>query len=579
MRVIARLCSISLVGLLLLALPAAAGEDATEDHRISGKAAKELAEKLEAERDRLKKHVAAEVGKFETDLNKKFEDATKPNTFKVKVGDREEEVEEPRDPKDVKRIPSKRFRVWSIRPSDFRFDLPVEVFVPRVVGPTNLIGKDKVYLVLPFEITNTLVNVDIRDNDGKLIGAKAVNSDEELAKIKAVTEKDGNTLESKPGAAPLNLRFTMMTDKGELSPEASGFLAHEAVEFSTWTRRAWTKELVSFVRQSKVVGELKPGETRSGVAVFPRFDPEATEVRVLVDGMSNEYDFARDLRKVMILEFVRPGNVYYPGQVKLAFKRRVGGKLMDPKTGYVPKKDMEVHHGFDWVWLWNWDAAAKTSDPKCTEGVPSPTGKEKFNFWTYQVTIPNRTGKEQVLTVEKVRTFVKVTLNIAGKDRVVEVPLVDDGKMNVYKALHFENEGLDFAGDRFPSETKLGTGGDAAAEFTVCFRENDVDFGAVLRNVHSLLDLDLAKERNVKGKDDPDAGRKAAFEGPKQLSLAEVNEVRKQLAEKVHDAIKAQLAENAWSFELTVKSGLSSGVRTVNFSLYKPVPLPPPPGE
>ena len=578
MRVTALLCPISLVSLLVLVPPAAAGEGETEDHRISGKAAEALAKRLSEERDKLKREVDAKVKAFEKELNDKFAAATKPNTIKVKIGDREEPVEEPRDPDKVKRIPSERFRIWSIRPKDFRFDLPVEVFVPRVVGPTNLIGKDKVYLVLPFEITNTLINIDIRDNDGKLIGATAVNSEEDLARIKAAAEKDGNTVESKPGSAALNLRFTMVTDKGDLSPEASGFLAHEAVEFSTWTRRAWTKELVTFVRQSKVVGDLKPGETRSGVAVFPRFDPEATEVRVLVDGLSNEYNFTRDLRKVMILEFVRPGNVYYPGQVKLAFKRRVGGKLMDPKTGYVPKKDMEVHHGFDWVWLWNWDAAAKTSDPKCTEGVASPTGKEKFNFWTYKVTIPNRTGKDQVLTVEKVRTFVKVKLNVAGKEREVEVPLVDDGKMNVYKALHFENEGLDFSGDRFPNGRKLAATGDAVAEFTVCFRENDVDFGAVLRNLHSLLDLDVAKDRNEKSKDDPDAGRKEAFTGPRQLSLAEVEAVRKQLAEKVHDALKAQLAKNV-SCELTVKSGLSSGVRTVNFSLYKPVPLPPAPGE
>ncbi len=578
MRVTAFLCPIALVSLLVLVPPAAAGEGETEDHRIAGKAAEALAKRLSEERDKLKKEVDEKVKTFEKDLNDKFTEATKPNTIKVKIGDREESVEEPRDPDQVKRIPSERFRIWSIRPKDFRFDLPVEVFVPRVVGPTNLIGKDKVYLVLPFEITNTLINIDIRDNDGKLIGATAVNSEEDLARIKAAAEKDGNTVESKPGSAALNLRFTMVTDKGELSPEASGFLAHEAVEFSTWTRRAWTKELVTFVRQSKVVGDLKPGETRSGVAVFPRFDPEATEVRVLVDGLSNEYNFTRDLRKVMILEFVRPGNVYYPGQVKLAFKRRVGGKLMDPKTGYVPKKDMEVHHGFDWVWLWNWDAAAKTSDPKCSEGVDSPTGKEKFNFWTYKVTIPNRTGAEQVLTVEKVRTFVRVKLNVAGKEREVEVPLVDDGKMNVYKALHFEKEGLDFSGDRFPSGRKLAAGGETAAEFTVCFRENDVDFGAVLRNLHSLLDLDVAKDRNEKSKDDPDAGRKQAFTGPRQLSLAEVEAVRKQLAEKLHDALKAQLAKNV-SCELTVKSGLSSGVRTVNFSLYKPVPLPPAPGE
>jgi hypothetical protein len=540
---------------------------------VSLTASEELKRKLEQRRAELDKKRQAEVAAFAQKIQAEFEEARKPNTITVTVDGRQigESVREPQSPSEVKTVDSIRFRTWSLNPRDFKFDLPVEMFVPRMVGSRKIVGRDKVYLVLPFTVTNTLTYVDIWDSDDKLVGSSAVNSPAEAEKARAKAEKDGNKVKTRPAMAELGLRFLMVTDDDVFVPEASGFLAREAVEFSTFKRRAWTKEMISFVRKSELVGALKPGETRAGVAVFPRFDPETTSVRVLVEGLTNHYDFKRDLRKALILEFVRPGNVYYPGQVKLRFKRRVGKKLMDPKSGYLPERDEDVHRGFDWVWLWNWDVAAAASDPKLTEGVASPTGKEKFNFWSYKITVPNRTGQERQLTVERVRTMVKVSVNVAGKERVVEVPLIDDGKMNVYKAAFFDQETLPISEQRFPRDEKVAPGNDSAAQFTVVFREQDYDFEEVIRNVHNQLDLEAAAERNKEAKR---TGK--LFEGPRYISAKEAQSLRKQIEEKLPAAIKEQLAKKVCA-ELTVKSGLSSGVRTINFSLYKPVPLPPAP--
>jgi hypothetical protein len=556
-----RLFIIMVPAVLLLTAVGRGGEDpATVKDHVSYTASKKLKETLAAKRQALAKKRKADVKKFTELKTAEFEEARKENTFIVKIGDKEFKVKEPQRVSEVPKIASKRFRTWGLLAKNFKFDLPAEVFVSRIVGPKNLIGKDKVFLVLPFTLTNTLINIDVKDPDGKLIGSSAVNTPEELALIKAKVEKDGNSLESKPAPARLSLGFMMVTDKGAFTPEASGFLAHEAVEFSTFKRRAWTKELVSFVRKSDVVGELKPGETRAGVAVFPRFDPETTVVRILVEGLTNDYDFKRDLRKAMILEFVRPGNVYYPGQVKLKFKRRIGGKLMDPKSAYVPKRDEEVHHGFDWVWLWNWDAAVTVGQPKLSENVASPVGKDKFNFWTYKVKLANRTGKERPLSIEMVRTIVKVKIKVAGKEREVEVPLVDDGKMNVYKAAFFETEGIAIKSDRFPKVKRVESGKDGGVEFTVAFRERDVDFEAVIRNIHNQLDLEVAIKRNKDGK-----RTEKVFKGPRHLSVAEVKEVQKQLKAKLPAALKAQLAKGVRA-EITAKSGLSSGRRLVNIT-------------
>ncbi len=564
----------TLVSAMLVAVPLAhggeeaAGDGATSVPYVSLTASEQLKRKLAAKQKELDAKRKADVAKFIKEKTEEFNKAKAPNTITVKVGEKEFKVKEPQRVADVRKLESTRFRSWSLRPRDFKFDLPAEVFVPRLVGPKKLIGRDKVYLVVPFTVTNTLIHIDIKDADGKLIGATAVNTAEELAKVKAKSEKDGNSVESKPASARLGLRFMMVTDKGAFVPETSGFLAHEAVEFSTFKRRAWTKELVSFVRKSEAVGDLKPGETRAGVVVFPRFDPETTQVRILIDGLTNDYDFKRDLRKAMILEFVRPGNIYYPGQVKLKFKRRIGGKLMDPKSGYVPKRDEDIHHCFDWVWLWNWDAAASVTEPKLSEDVSSPTGRDKFRFWTYRLTIPNRTGKEQTLTVDWVKTIVKVKINVAGKEREVEVPLVDDGKMNVYKAAFFENEGITITSDRFPKKKKVESGKDGGVEFTVAFRERDVDFEEVIRNIHNQLDLETAEKRNKDGK-----RTEKVFKGPKHLSVDEVKAVRKQLKANLPAALKAQLAKRVIS-EMRVGSGLSSGVRRVNHSFFRPAAVP-----
>ncbi len=573
--------------LLLAGLPARTGEPAGDPpeapHKavwVSAEAAKKLEEELKTKRAELERKRKAEVERFTKEQQDKDEAAKAPRTINVKIGGETIPVKEPRSLEDVPAIERKPFRSWSLRAEDFVFDLPVEIFVPRMVGPRSLIGKDKVFLVLPFSITNTLIEVKTYqktddDKQGELLGIACVNSDAELAKLKAKAKEDNNLIVAAPSTAALSPRFTMVTDKGVFTPEASGFLAREAVEWSTYKHRHWTKELISFVRGSKAVGQFKPGESRSGAAVFPRFDPETTRVRILVDGLAAAYKFKKDLRKVMILEFVRPGNVYYPGQVKLRFKRWIGDKLMDPKSGYVPKRGDDVHHGFDWVWLWNWAAAASISVPKSTTDVASPIGKDKFNFWSYRVKLPNRTGQEQPLSVDRVATIVKVKLDVAGKEREIEVPLVDDGKMNVYKAAYFESEGMAVRTDRFPKEAKIESGEDRAAEFTVAFRERDVDFGAVLRNLHNSLDLELALKRN---KDGGKRKGKGPYEGTRQLSVKEVASVRDQLAKKLPAALKAQLAKNVVA-QITVRSGLASGARTVNYSLYKPAPLPAPPVE
>jgi hypothetical protein len=303
------------------------------------------------------------------------------------------------------------------------------------------------------------------------------------------------------------------------------------------------------------------------VAIFPRFDPATTHVQFLVDGLAEEFNFKKDQRKVLVLEFVRPGNIYYPGQVKLAFKRRIGGKLINPKEGYLPARDDDVHHGFDWHWLWNWEAASRVSEAPKSSELATPTGAEKQKFWFYKLTIPNRTGEDQPLGIERVTTTVRVEL--LGK--TVDVPFVDDGTLNVYKTDFFEKEGKAAVAKRFPENAKVGTGDENALSFWVAFRESDFDFEAVCRNLANAFTLDLVKARNA----GPEKTDPATFAGVPRFDSAKMDQARKELLEKLPAALADQLAKRVVA-RITVKSGLASGTRAMNYSLYQPAYKPEP---
>lgn len=413
------------------------------------------------------------------------------------------------------------FKSWTLETRDFKFDLPMEIYVPEVAGPQGLGVREHCNVILPFTITNSL--------DRK---------------------------------ADLTPRFTMVTEYAVSVPECSGFLARETVEFSTLRRREWTEDMLSFMRGGEAVGSFEPGQTRLGVAVFPRFDQRSTRVQILVEGLCAEFDFRRNLRKALVLEFVRPGDVVYPGRGRLQFQRHIGRELMDPRLEYVPARDDDVHHGFDWVWLWHWDRAARTGDPKRAE-VPAPLGDRKLGFWYYKVLVPNRTEAEQPLTVERVSTVARVEL----LGHAVDVPLVDDGKMNVFKAALFDAEGLPVVVNRFPENARVEPTPDRPLEFLVAFGEKDYDLDAVLRNLVLAMDVKRLRAAQEAG---PRTDKEAFVGvGVPQLSAEQVEQVKKELAEKLPAALAEQLKETVVA-DVTARSGLASGVRRVVFSLYKP---------
>jgi hypothetical protein len=102
-------------------------------------------------------------------------------------------------------------------------------------------------------------------------------------------------------------QFTLTTETGKLYRNVVDFAAERVAKARLHRPLATAVELM---------GELKPGETKEGLAVFPQPDPAADHFELYVGGLTNEYKVVeRDgqsavLRKVLVVEFYRPGDAY-----------------------------------------------------------------------------------------------------------------------------------------------------------------------------------------------------------------------------------------------------------------------------
>lgn len=102
-------------------------------------------------------------------------------------------------------------------------------------------------------------------------------------------------------------QFTLVTESGKVYRNVVDFAAEQAAEARLGRKLAGVMELI---------GELKPGETKEGVAVFPLPDPKSDHFQLYVGGLTNEYKVLQRngrrtvVRKMLLYEYYRPGDAY-----------------------------------------------------------------------------------------------------------------------------------------------------------------------------------------------------------------------------------------------------------------------------
>jgi len=89
------------------------------------------------------------------------------------------------------------------------------------------------------------------------------------------------------------------------------------------------KEGKKFLNFAEMIGKVKPGEIKSGIALFSQIDPAADEICLVVLGITNEFKIERTeegkkicRHRALIVTYKRPGDEHYPASKRVYFYSR-----------------------------------------------------------------------------------------------------------------------------------------------------------------------------------------------------------------------------------------------------------------
>jgi len=540
----------SLCAAVVLSVPFCAPVARAEGKTAAGPDEVELSHKKAAERRahwaeeiaRLKRAKAREMDRTRSELDEQRKALeTVLESGLQRTGDVEYEAVEPDQPgKVVDRIPEKgaetdlwiwepsedhftyfKHDIWTLKPEDFRFWRPTRVQIERPLGARaaaeekdfvkqteRLVPRD-VFMALPFALTNST-------DKELLIGPR----------LWIVSE---------------NLRFTQ---------ELGGFIAQQDVERSMFRELSSSFDLVGYVKQNpeggtEPVQAIPPGETRYGVAIFPLPDPELDKMTLVVDGLNNTYRFDRRQKRVLVAEFERPGDEFYPNQRSAQYR------------------------GKEWRWMWMWYEELEVAPPPPEFKIPRPASESQDpkTLWAYQVALTNHSGEPQTIKIRQFDTIVRV--RALGVE--IEVPFVDDGKSTIYKAKVMEEMGQPFSGDRFfsgtiePDQTKF---------FPVIFDLEDIAWDRVFEQVERGLTGDISigygTEPLKPGLQSfmPDPARLAKV---KRFELGDEQkaQVRQEVTAAIADALSKERDRKVITADVSAECGIGSGTFRIVRSYFQ----------
>ncbi|MBI3831969.1 MAG: hypothetical protein HY291_20775 [Planctomycetes bacterium] len=388
------------------------------------KKARALREKLADTRKKEQDNVNAELQKLNAERAEKIDKMGSAET--TTIDGQKVTVNEPKDSetalglkkpvRDHYEISPEDFELyqyerWSLNAADFRFDKP-----GYVIDDIRS-GHGKRWFVFSYSITNS------------------------TAKTQRI--------------APV---FIAVTENGVFSPEAGGLvpqryvsdsIQHPLADSTDVRDTKWSAEGViplesvsSMLTRQLKDGEFKldpmqtflAGQTRWGAAVWPEFNDQFTELKIVVHGLSNAHKFDRKQRRVLVLTFNRNDDEFNVERSNLVYKSK------------------------QWEYLWAWDqdisvpVPADPADPQIKDkAIKTPSGVERL-LVSFPYTIDNSSGTDQTLTLKEIRFVLrgaKAGDKYAGFDISVgdqkinldEVPLVDDGRSTIYKAQYLRDAG------------------------------------------------------------------------------------------------------------------------------------------
>ncbi len=368
------------------------------------------------------------------------------------------------DERDFGRIEHK---TWSLRKEDFREDRPLEV----QLGLAGL--DDELRFVLPYSITNST-------------GAPRI----------------------------IGPNLWLATAERKLEPEIGGFVVQQDVQATLYRKVETTFDLIGYVEKKadgtkEMVGAFEAGETKWGVAIFPRLDPMANRFAVVVEGLGNAYDYDQKLERVLAVYYSRPGDEF------------------------ARQEDPILFQGKKWVHRWMW-----YSEIECDEvrqfRIEGPTGERTHAYWSYDYSVCNSTRVPLMLNMRSFNTVVTVEI----MDHKFDVEFVDDGSSTIGKAEVLRRKGKRFAANRLyrgridPGDTRRGT---------VIFDDQDIDFDKLFGDIEDRLTPSFARHYGEDGELASLTIEKSKLVREKRkLSPKEKAALREEIFEKVAEALEQE---------------------------------------
>jgi len=171
---------------------------------------------------------------------------------------------------------------------------------------------------------------------------------------------------------------------------------------------------------------FEPGQTRWGVALWPDFNDDFTQLKIVVNGLTNSHRYEKKLRRVLVIEFTRDDDEFDVYRTPLVYK------------------------GKEWRLLWMWDqdvsvpVPADAKEPQIKDKVlTTPAGGQRL-LWSFPWVLDNTTGSEQSFKINEIRFALPVPekgkatqgieVDVGGQKANVEVQVVDNGRSSIYKA-------------------------------------------------------------------------------------------------------------------------------------------------
>ena len=441
--------------------------------------------------------------------------------------------------------------IWEISKDDLRIiHDPIEVVVPYVrqvvLGPPEenvppeVIYRGDVKFLVPFTITNTTAR-----------------------------------------SRRFGLRVWIVTDKLRFTSESGGWLHRETLDdsllrFSTGGFRSrWrdSLDMIGYLRKaadgtSKVENAVEPGETRYGVATFPRFDQEMDKMRIVFEGVSNAFKYGQKLKRVLTFHYERPGDEFYPHQDTLRF----------------------VKKEWEWMWMWWSELAIDADTPPSKLEITTPAGVEK-TMWYFRLTLTNSTKTPRHIDLRSFNRVLNLDLEVNGlKLKDVAVEIVDDGESTIHKFQVMREIGAeaDFEPDRlFKGTLEPGE----ATSMLIILDESDVDFDKLHEQIEQRMNLatgDPKYDRKLLGIDFVDRALNMGDDwirglgGTNEQLRADVRrsrqvlddkqkkQIREQVFARIGEKLEQDLDRKRVRASVTARAGLSTGTFTINRYYIRP---------